>query len=279
MRRIREPAVSGTFYPADPKILKQEIKGFLDDAVFDAIMGDIVGIVSPHAGYIYSGPVAAFGYKALMGKTYDTVIIIAPSHTAYFEGVSMLEAGGYRTPLGVVDIDEETAADILRADGIINTDMKPHVREHSLEVQLPFLQVVLNTFSLVPLIMGIQDLSTCERLAGCIWSAIQRSGKRCLVVASSDLSHYYPYAEAVKLDSVVVKNLEAFDVAGLAGDCGKNRCEACGFGPVIATMMVSKKMGATGSKVLKYANSGDTSGDKSGVVGYVSGAFFKPAHT
>ena len=233
-------------------------------------------MISPHAGYVYSGPIAAYGYKALQGKAYDTVIIIAPSHRAYFEGAAIQDKGGYRTPLGTIRIDEEISAKILNEDQFIHADIKAHAWEHSLEVQLPFLQYVLKDFLLIPLIMGIQDMPSCGRLTDCICNAVKGSSKRFLIIGSTDLSHYHPYSEAVRLDSIVANHLEKFDIKGLADDFERKRCEACGFGPVIITMMVSEKLGATGSRVLKYANSGDTSGDKSGVVGYISAVFYKP---
>lgn len=277
MGYIRESAVSGMFYPGNPEVLRRDITKYLKEATFDAVEGDVVGMISPHAGYVYSGQVAAHGYKLLLGKTYDTVIVIAPSHRVNFEGVAIQNNGGYRTPLGVVDIDEDISEEILKVSDAVNVNVKAHIGEHSLEVQLPFLQVVLNSFKLVPLIMGTQDLSVCKELSRCLYEVIKKSDKQFLVVGSSDLSHYYPYDEAVKLDNIIVKHLKEFNTHGLAEDCSRNRCEACGFGTIITTMMVSEKCGATDSKVLKYANSGDVSGDRSGVVGYVSAVLYKPS--
>jgi MEMO1 family protein len=277
MSYVREPAVSGTFYPGDPKVLRRDIQGYMDSAVFDDVDGAIVGLISPHAGFMYSGPVAAYGYKALQGTSYDTVIVVAPSHRAYFQGASIQDKGGYKTPLGVIAIDEEISAAVLRDSEDVINDTRPHAMEHSLEVQLPFLQVVLGTFKLVPLVMGVQDVGTCERMADRVYEVLRLSGKRVLVVGSTDLSHYHPYAQANKLDNTLVEDLEKNDLKALKEDFEKERFEACGYGPIIVTMMVSQKLGATKSKVLKYMNSGDTSGDKSGVVGYVSSVFYKPS--
>jgi MEMO1 family protein len=277
MEYIREPAVSGMFYPGNPEVLRRDIAKYLENATFDDVEGDVVGMISPHAGYVYSGPVAAYGYKALLGKAYDTVIIIAPSHRVRFEGVAIQNKGGYRTPLGIVNIDEDISEEILKEGSGVNINLKAHTGEHSLEVQLPFLQVVLNSFKLVPLVMGTQDLSICEELSRCLYEVIKKSSKQFLIVGSTDLSHYYPYDEAVRLDKIIVEHLEKYNIHSLAGDFNRNRCEACGFGTVITTMIVSEKCGATSSRVLKYANSGDVSGDKSGVVGYVSGVFYKPS--
>jgi MEMO1 family protein len=277
MMYIREPAVSGMFYPNNPEILRRDIAKYMENAIFDAVKEEIIGMISPHAGYVYSGPVAAYGYKSLLGRAYDAVIIIAPSHRVNFEGVAIQNNGGYRTPLGIVDIDEDLSEEILKEGSAVHINTRAHTGEHSLEVQLPFLQVVLNSFKLVPLIMGTQDLSVCEELSRCLYEVLKKSGKHFLIVGSSDLSHYYPYDEAVNIDKVIVEHLEKFNIQGLAEDFNRNKCEACGFGTIITTMMVSKKCGATGSKVLKYANSGDVSGDKSGVVGYVSSVFYKPS--
>lgn len=275
MGYIREPSVSGTFYPDNPKTLTRNIEAFLKNASFDAIEGEIIGIISPHAGYMYSGHVAAYGYKAIMGASYDTVIIIAPSHRSRFEGVAVLEKGGYRTPLGVVPVDETLAGEMVKLGSVVLPNVDAHSGEHSLEVQIPFLQVVLNDFAIVPLIMGSQEQRVCEALAVCLHETIKKTKKKVLVVGSTDLSHYYPYPEAVELDMVVKKHLDEYDMEGLLANLRKGTCEACGAGPMISTMMVSQKLGAAGSKVLKYANSGDVSGDRNGVVGYISCVFFK----
>lgn len=275
MAFIREPAVSGTFYPDNPKILARNIEKYLGNAVFEEIEGDIVGLISPHAGYMYSGQVAAYGYKAIAGREYDTVLIMAPSHRMYFEGIAILEKGSYRTPLGSVDIDEEIAAALLKTPTVVKPNAEAHKGEHSLEVQLPFLQVVLKEFKIVPLIMGTQTSDTCEKLVSAIYDALKDKNKRFLIIGSTDLSHYYPYFNALELDNTIVKHLKAFDTAGLIKDVERNKCEACGAGPVISTMMLSGRLGATESRVLKYANSGDVSGDKSSVVGYVSCLFYK----
>jgi len=275
MAHIREPFVSGTFYPDNPKTLEKNIEVYLKNASIDSLDKEIVGIIAPHAGYMYSGQVAAYGYKAIMGAHYDTVIVIAPSHRSHFEGIAVFEKGGYRTPLGVVRIDEELASEIVNLKTVVWPNVDVHKGEHSLEVQLPFLQVVLKDFSMVPLIMGSQDPALCEVLADSIFRSIKKTNKKVLVVGSTDLSHYYPYDEAVALDTVVRQRLDAYDIQGLQNDFRKGTCEACGTGPIVSTMLLSQKLGATQSKVLKYANSGDVSGDRSGVVGYISCVFMR----
>jgi len=273
MGYIREPFVNGSFYPDNPKILTRNIEAFLNNANIDAIDGEIIGLISPHAGYMYSGQVAAYGYKAIMDSSYDTVVVIAPSHRSLFEGVAALKKGGYRTPLGIVPVDEEIVGEIINLQTFIRPNVDAHRGEHSLEVQIPFLQVVLKDFTLVPLIMGSQDPALYEALADCLHEAIEKTNKTVLVVGSTDLSHYYPYTEAIELDTIIKKHLDAYDAKGLLVSLRKGSCEACGAGPMISTMLLSQKLGATRSKVLKYANSGDVSGDRNGVVGYISCVF------
>jgi MEMO1 family protein len=276
---IREAAAKGTFYPENPKALASDVELYLSHASATEITGDIKGLIAPHAGYIYSGAVAAWAYKPLIKRTYDTVVVIAPSHRSYFEGVAVQEQGGYRMPLGIIKIDTAFTAKLLKKSSLVQANIHAHQGEHSLEVQLPFLQVVLNDFLMVPLIMGTQDVTVCQELAAAIVDVMQETKKRVLVIGSTDLSHYYPYNQALELDMQLARNLEHFDIQGLTSDLADGKCEACGAGPMITTMMVSKETGANASKVLKYANSGDVSGDKTSVVGYISAVFYKAGNT
>jgi AmmeMemoRadiSam system protein B len=273
MHFVREPAVSGMFYPDDPTKLRKDIETYLKCAVVPDLEENVIGIISPHAGYMYSGKVAAYGFRMIVKKQYDTVILIGPSHRAYFEGVALWDRGSFETPLGRTDIDEDIAGEIVNINGIIKPNMDTHREEHSLEVQLPFLQSVLDSFKIIPLVMGIQTSSACRELAQSLSEVIQASKKKFLVVGSTDLSHYYPYAVAKKLDDVIVGRLGTFNIPGMIEDIETGKTEACGAGPIIATMMLSEKLGADHGTVLKYANSGDVSGDKAGVVGYVSAVF------
>jgi AmmeMemoRadiSam system protein B len=275
MNFVREPAVSGMFYPDNPTKLRKDISTYLRDAVVHDLEEEVVGMISPHAGYMYSGKVAAYGFKMIAKKHYDTIILIGPSHKVYFEGVALWDKGSFETPLGRIDIDEDIVQEIMNIDGIIKPNIDTHRGEHSLEVQLPFLQSVLEGFKIIPLIMGIQTSSACRKLVESMSQVLQASKKKFLIVGSTDLSHYYPYAEAKKLDDIIVRHLDTFNIPGMIEDIETGKTEACGAGPIIATMMLSEKLGADHSKVLKYANSGDVSGDKSGVVGYVSAVFYR----
>lgn len=270
---IREPAVAGSFYPANPIKLSQQIQEFLEAVPSKKIDGEIIALVTPHAGYIYSGQVAAYAYKLLCEKVYPIVLIIAPSHRVYFHGASIYSKGAFKTPLGLVSVDNELCEKIMSSSSSISFYPQAHIQEHSLEVQLPFLQSVLKEFKLIPIVMGDQSLDNCKTLSDAIFQVIK--GKKILLIASSDLSHYYPYEKAVKLDNLVIEKIKNFDVEGLAKDFAEGKSEACGGGPIITVMLLAKKMGANKSIILKYENSGDVTGDKSGVVGYLSAIFLK----
>ena len=272
-KEIRKSVIAGTWYPGSPKVLLADIENFFQNAPDVTVDGSIRGLIVPHAGYIYSGQIAAIAYKIMKKETFDAVLVLGPSHRALFHGVSIYNKGGYETPLGMVPVDVTLANDIMVQSETISYIPAAHSQEHSLEIQLPFLQVALGKFHFVPLVMGEQDRETCENLAESIVNAIH--GRNVLMVGSTDLSHFHTYEQAVKLDSVVIKRIEKMDGRGLLEDLEKNLCEACGGGPAAVTMMVSEKLGANRAKLLKYANSGDVTGDRSSVVGYTSAVFYK----
>jgi len=282
-RRIREPAVAGLFYPADPGTLS----ALLDKLLAAASTNDLPGLralVCPHAGYEYSGPIAATGYKALAGRDVRTVLLLAPSHYALFDGVSVLQADAYRTPLGLVPISPKSAELVKTAPfrpeprGCVRrppwawqsaksagapAEDTPETWEHSGEVQVPFLQKALGRFSLVSLVFGQVEP---EAVAGALAPHLD---EQTLLVASSDLSHYYPYETARKLDQRCVQAICELDVGRL------KEAEACGLGPILTVVHLARQQGWR-TKLLDYRNSGDTAGDKRGVVGYAAIAFLAP---
>lgn len=269
--KIRESVIAGTWYPADPGALKRQISEYLDRAAPPSIEGSLIGLIAPHAGCMYSGPVAAYAYKLLLQDPFDRVLILAPSHQASFPGSSIYNLGGYRTPFGVVPLDHEIIGDLYKYTSLLRYVPQADQVEHSLEIQLPYLQTVLPSFTLVPIVMGTQRLDYCAQLAEAISSVCE--GKRVLLVASTDLSHYFPYEEARRLDGTFLDRFSAFDPEGLASELQSQKCQACGAGPVLTLMMAARKLGADSAKVLHYANSGDVTGDKSsGVVGYAAAA-------
>jgi AmmeMemoRadiSam system protein B/AmmeMemoRadiSam system protein A len=263
---------AGTWYPGTEDELSQMIKTYLK-AARTKVQGDVVGLVSPHAGYIYSGPVAAFAYKQVEGKEFDDVIVIGPSHRHGFYGASVDMMAGRKTPFGTIDFDVELAQKIKAGDKSIIYEPAAHSEEHSVEIQMPFLQMVLGEFKAVEIIMGTQDYKTCESLSQAIIKATQ--DRKILIVASSDLSHYHSQKEAEGLDNMVVEAVAKYDAELLYNRFKTDSCEACGAGPIITAMLVAREMGATKSKPLYYATSGDITGDRSQVVGYLAAAFYK----
>ncbi len=274
---IRKAAVAGTFYPAQRERLSADITAFIERVDTDRSTEEIVALVAPHAGYMYSGQVAAYAYRQLQGRSIDTVVVISPSHREYFGFSSVFGGRAYETPLGRVQVDEEAAGRIAEAGGELNvrigTSGHLHSSEHALEVHLPFLQTVLDDFRLVPIVMGRQDGEACRQLGEAIGFAL--AGSRALIVASSDLSHFHTQQTARGLDQKVVERIDGFDPEGLLDDVAASTCEACGAGPVAAAMLAARAMGATKAESLNYATSGDISGDYSQVVGYVSAIIYR----
>lgn len=268
--RIRESVIAGSWYPGNPQQLTREILEYVQHAKVEPLGGELKALIVPHAGYMYSGGVAAYSYKVLQEQSFDRVLVVAPSHRAHFQGSSIYHLGGYRTPLGVVPLDRELVDQLLGQSGSIRYVPQADAQEHSLEIQLPFLQVMLKSFRLTPIIMGEQSPENCQALATAIVAACH--GKRVLLVASSDLSHFHPDAEARRLDQVVMDRLAAFDPDGLDVAMRRGECEACGGGPMITILVAARQLGANKVKVLHYANSGEITGDKRGVVGYLSAA-------
>lgn len=272
---VREPILPDHgWYPKDPGKLRSSIESFLAQAQVSPVKGGIVGIVVPHAGHIYSGHVAAYAYRLIRGMDFRRVILIGPSHHIPFPGVSANQQSGYKTPLGVVPVDQIFARKLLEADSIIKWVPEAHAVEHSLEIQIPFLQVVLKNFQIVPILMGQQDYDTCTRLAKAL-SKVMADETKTLLLASTDLSHFHKDQQARVLDHKFIEQLEEFDPQGLFQSLLSGSCEACGGGPVVAAMLASRDRGATKCVVLNYANSGDVTGDRSQVVGYVSALFVK----
>jgi len=271
MNALRKSVIAGSWYSGNPSVLRGDIEGFLNLVPDIESVGEVMAIIAPHAGYIYSGQVAAYAYKRICGNNYDAVIVVGPSHRVAFSGISIFSSGGYETPLGIVPIAEELAKQIKKNSKLVSDIPAAHLQEHSIEIQLPFLQYALGNFSFVPLVMGDQSASTCQDLAQAICDSIQ--GMKVLIVASSDLSHFHGYNEATKLDDVALRYLKESDAAGLLDSLARGAAEACGGGPMAVAMLVGSKLGANSARVLKYANSGDVTGDKSSVVGYAAAIY------
>jgi AmmeMemoRadiSam system protein B len=268
---VRPAQVAGHFYPSNPDKLRKDITLFLDVTKPKEKFERIFGIVAPHAGYVYSGKTAAHAYNLLIGKKYKRVVIISPSHSEYFPGISIFEGDAYETPLGLLKVDKEFREKLLTDDEIIFKGYEGHRREHALEVQLPFLQAVLQDFKIVPIVMGDQSKRNVDILAKKI---AETANDETLIVASSDLSHFYSKSQADKLDSVVEKRVRDFDFEALQTDLDTRTCEACGGGPILALMKAANLKNITHSTVLHRCDSGDVTGDNSEVVGYLSAVFY-----
>jgi AmmeMemoRadiSam system protein B len=263
---VRRPAVAGTFYPASAPQLARDVDAMIEAAAPVEVAGRVVGLVEPHAGYMYSGGIAAAGYRQLAPGMFERVVLVGPSHRAAFPGVAVWDGAAFATPLGEIPLDREAIAALVEADPLIVRRNAVHEGEHSLEVQLPFLQRRLLDFRLVPMVMGRQDPATCERLGRAIARVARAPGS--LLIASSDLSHYHPYEEAVALDGWALGRVADFDPEGLLAGLRQGTCEACGGGPIAAVLIAARELGGREVQVLAYGNSGDVTGDRSQVVGY-----------
>ena len=272
MKNIREPAVAGMFYPASPDKLKDEVRQLLDTYKPQEEFHNIVGIVSPHAGYVYSGRTAAFAFNAAAQKKYKTVVIISPSHREYFAGISIYNGDAYKTPLGEVPINKEMRYELVLDNKIIFNGINGHRTEHAIEVQIPFLQMTMNDFSIVPIVMGDQNKMFVDELAKKLAEVID---DETLIVASSDLSHFHSKEAADRLDSIVENRIADFDYEGLQNDLETGKCEACGGGGIVALMQTADLLQKKKSKILSRTDSGDVTGDNSEVVGYLSAVLFQ----
>ncbi|MBZ5564653.1 MAG: AmmeMemoRadiSam system protein B [Acidobacteriia bacterium] len=276
--KVRAPAVAGGFYPADPVELGKMVDDFLARATVTKLGGPFVALISPHAGYPYSGQVAAHSYVLLKGRKFERVVVIAPSHLEAFPFSSIYSGDAYATPLGEIPVDKAFAAKLAAQSPLIQLSERGHGivqgrGEHALEDELPFLQRTLGSFKLVPIIMGDQSYESSRALGVALAKLIP--GTDTLIVVSSDLSHYHPYDEAVKIDHQTLKAIEDWDYLSLSLNFQRRVWEACGGGPIVAAMIAAERLGANRAVVLKYANSGDVTGDKSGVVGYGAVALVK----
>ena len=276
--KIRRPTQAGTFYPADAESLRSQIESCFVHRygpgklpkVEKRNLKSIVGLVCPHAGYVYSGAVAANAYWELAadGKP-DTVVILGPNHTGYGSAIALMNQGAWRTPLGDVEIDSEIANELVKETGIVDIDETAHRDEHSIEVQLPFLQYMYaDTFKLVPICFRMQDLVSAHEVGNALTEVL---GKRnAAVIASSDFTHYEPAAKASQKDMSALEAVLAMDTRKFMSIIESENVTACGYGPIAAMMTSAKGLLATKAKLLSYRTSGDITEDRSSVVGYAA---------
>ncbi len=275
---LRQPAVAGSFYAGDLKSLNIQIKNcFLHKIgpgeiplVNPKRQNNIMGLISPHAGYMYSGPVAANGfYKIALDGKPDTIIILGPNHQGFGENISIMAEGKWKTPLGDLEIDAEMAEDILKNSKIIKKDKKAHQYEHSIEVQLPFIQYIFGKdIKFVPICMTRQDINTDIEIAKSICSSVV--DKNILIIASSDFTHYEPQEYAEDIDKQAINAILEFNPKKLYDMIYHQNLTMCGPGPITVMLIACETLGAKKADLLKYATSGDVSGMYDQVVGYAS---------
>lgn len=233
----------------------------------------LVALIAPHAGLVYSGQVAAHAYRLLRERHYAVAVLIGPSHHVAFEGASIWRSGSFETPLGPLRVDHDTASAMLDACVRVREFPAAHEREHSLEMQLPFLAALAPDLPIVPMVMGHQTRETAFAIGDCLAHVLE--GRRALLIASSDLSHFFTAATAALLDSQVVEDVERLDAGALMTRLERRPDHACGGGAIVSVLRAAKLLGATSSRVLNYADSGDVSGDKTSVVGYLAAAVWR----
>jgi len=281
--KIRRPCQAGGFYAGTAKSLKTQIENCFLHKLGPGKMPEIIeegqrqmiGFVCPHAGYMFSGAVAAHAYYklALDGKP-DVVFLFGPNHGGYGSGLAVMNDGFWRTPLGDVEIDSESANQVMHESGIVDVDDSAHRIEHSIEVQLPFLQYLYGSkFKIVPICFLMQDLSSAREVGEAVAKVL--AGKNGVIIASSDMTHYEPQESAKRKDKMVLEAVEAMDEAKLYSVIEAHRISACGYGPIAALITAAKILGAKEAKLLCYKTSGDVIGDYSSVVGYAAVCFKK----
>lgn len=280
---VRSPAVAGSFYPDSPQVLSAQVGKFIDDADLTETDAELIGLIAPHAGYVYSGHVAGYAYKQLLGQSFDTVVLLGLSHRHPIGTAAIYARGAFRTPLGDIPIDEDFAAEMMRLNSDI-LDLPPaHADEHSLEVQLPFLQYLLSDFRIVPILLQDDSPENVVPLGQAIAEAM--GNRSCLLIGSTDLCHYPTYEAARQSDRVVIEAIEGFDPDYLREQMDEYmqchptqnfHCMMCSTGAIYTTMRAAKALGGNRIEVLKAANSGDVPiGGRDQVVGYMAAGIYR----
>jgi hypothetical protein len=275
MHDVRPSAVAGRWYPGRGDELAAAVDAHVSAATVLASSSCPRAIVVPHAGLMYSGPVAAYAYTLVRGCAYTAVVLVGPSHFVGFSGVSIWPRGAWETPIGLVSVAADLADAIAAESADVVEHPAAHAREHSLEMQLPFVARLLPGVPIVPLVMGYQRRETATGLGDALARALaKRPDDNVLLVASSDLSHYEESPVAARMDAVVVQHVERVDPDGLMDALEREPRHACGGGPMVAVLRAARTLGCATARVLRYADSGDVSGDKSAVVGYMAAAIW-----
>lgn len=260
---VREPVVAGRFYPASPSSLEKEIEGYVDEA---APKEDVIGLISPHAGYMYSGPVAGAVISRIRFR--DTFVVMGPSHTGYGKPFSIMTEGTWRTPLGNVEIDSVLGRHILSRSGHLDEDEVAHLYEHSIEVQLPFLQYFRRDVRIVPIVLAPASSDVYKEIGKEVARAIRETKAEAVILASTDMTHYESHESAGRKDHSAIDAIVELDEDGLMQRVKDMRISMCGYAPTVALIAAAKELGARRAELVRYQTSGDVSGDFGSVVGY-----------
>jgi len=283
MAKVRRPTQAGAFYEGTPDALKQQVEQCFTNRlgpgelpkVAKTALKSVVGLICPHAGYMFSGPVAAHAYYRLAvdGKP-DIVVLLGPNHTGFGSGLAVMNEGFWRTPLGDVEVDRETANQIVHESRIVDIDDSAHLHEHSIEVQLPFLQYFYGSaFKIVPICFLMQDLPSAREVGQAVARVLL--DKKAIIIASSDMTHYEPQESAQRKDKKALEAIEAMDEVRFQKAVETYNITACGHGPIVSLIVAAKAVGVKEAKLLSYKTSGDVMGDRSSVVGYAAVCFTK----
>lgn len=277
MLDVRPSPIAGRWYEGDPDMLARTVDQYMDDARLPDLNGEVIAVIAPHAGHLYSGPVAGYAFAALRGRSPDLVAVIAPMHQPYFESLLTTAHDAYSTPLGEIPVDKEALHEldaILRSELVFGLSPVQQDPEHSLEIELPFLQRALaSQWKLLPVMVRVREASISQRLGKAIARVLR--GKNAVLVASTDLSHFYNQQTALTYDRAMLREIEAFNPEGAFDLERAGKGFACGLGAFTAVMWAARELGADQVKVLRHATSGNVTGDYSSVVGYGAAAILR----
>ncbi len=263
---IRQPAVANQFYPGSEADLKRDISGRIESAGGKQKKEKVLALVSPHAGYIYSGNIAGAVYS--QAELTKDVIVIGPNHRGVGAPFAVMAHGIWKMPGGEIPINERLSNLLIEESNWLRDNNQAHLQEHSVEVQLPFIQYIRSDVEFVPIVLGMADLKTCEEIGMAIARAIKRYGKPVVIIASTDMTHYETQESAKKKDQLAIDRILSLDPAGLLDTVNTNNISMCGVIPTTITIVAAKELGATKATLVTYATSGDVSGDYGSVVGY-----------
>ena len=272
-QHVRQSIIAGQWYPGNARQLERTISGYFEGVDHVELKGELVGLISPHAGYMYSGQTAAYAYDQVRDKSFDVVVVISPVHSIPVGRFAITSADAYETPLGLAPLDKALIEELGRH---VSINRVGYDGEHSLEIQLPFLQVALGNVNLLPVMMGAPSFDAAEELGMALAGVLE--GKKALLVASTDLHHIHSYDEVVRRDAVVVDAIASYDMARIKKALSPRDCSVCGRIPIYAMLTAAKQLGADGVQILHHTNSGDVTGERSPphyIVGYLSAAVYK----